>query len=330
MKDFFKNKGQRYDRRACDIGPFFCRATNIPDKACSCAVVPTPDEGLAWPAQQVKMSPPPWAVRSLNRCTLSADALGSLAFALAPVPLELDGVASFHARLLAILAQEEAPQRRLQWFEAHMRAHFCLHAPEWAGFSDKARRARRKMDYVRLLRGWLFDAQGREGALLKAWVESRFGLLTHFHGQDMGSTGGEAEAAAWANTRADFEQLAARTLYGTASLEAQIDLLYAFAQSELRHRHPHSTHLTLYRGVSAKARPRVLALGPQGEEVVLLNNLSSFSSSPERADEFGDMIFKCRVPLPKILAFSGLFPSRLRGEDEYLVIGGLVPIVWVC
>jgi NAD+--dinitrogen-reductase ADP-D-ribosyltransferase len=54
-----------------------------------------------------------------------------------------------------------------------------------------------------------------------------------------------------------------------------------------------------------------------------LNNLSSFTSDPEVAWEFGSSVWKVEVPLPKIVFFSGLLPkSLLTGESEYLVLGG--------
>jgi NAD+--dinitrogen-reductase ADP-D-ribosyltransferase len=57
--------------------------------------------------------------------------------------------------------------------------------------------------------------------------------------------------------------------------------------------------------------------------LVQLNNLSSFSSDPEVAWEFGSSAWEVKVPFPKILFFSGLLPkSCLAGESEHLVLGG--------
>jgi NAD+--dinitrogen-reductase ADP-D-ribosyltransferase len=56
---------------------------------------------------------------------------------------------------------------------------------------------------------------------------------------------------------------------------------------------------------------------------VQLNNLSSFSSDPEVAWEFGSSAWEVAVPLSKIVCFSGLLPkSLLSGESEHLVLGG--------
>jgi len=56
---------------------------------------------------------------------------------------------------------------------------------------------------------------------------------------------------------------------------------------------------------------------------VQLNNLSSFSSDPEVAWEFGSSAWEVQVPAAKIVFFNGLLPkSLLMGESEYLVLGG--------
>src|SRR5690606_10773365 len=125
-------------------------------------------------------------------------------------------------------------------FMHYMTAHFLLDDAPAQGLTEHARIDRSRLDYLRLLRGWLFDSEGREGAVLKSWVESRFGLLTGFH---RGPLGG-AECA----ERAAFEHERAAGLYGTGALEAQVDLLYAYAQHELARRHAGAHHLTLYRG----------------------------------------------------------------------------------
>ncbi len=59
------------------------------------------------------------------------------------------------------------------------------------------------------------------------------------------------------------------------------------------------------------------------EVMVHMNNLVSFTSRREIADEFGDYILEARVPLCKVLFFNDLLLEHpLRGESEYLVIGG--------
>ena len=178
------------------------------------------------------------------------------------------------------------------------------------GYQPHAALDRHKASWARTLRGWMFDPDGIEGAVLKGWVESRFGLLPRHHREPLRCPGDRA----WRR----YEQDRASGLYGSAALEAQLDLLYAYAQYEFA-RAGAQPLLSLYRGINhADAYETV---GDAG--VWLLNNLNSFSASEERAGEFGDRVIRARVPSAKVLCHSRLFPRHLQGEDEYLVIGGL-------
>lgn len=249
----------------------------------------------------------------INRCNLPAQILGSLTFQRHPSPLVLDGVAELHRGLFAALdGIADAAARALRFMD-YMTVHFRLEHLDEAGLDPRAPRHRGRADYLRLLRGWAFDAEAREAAVLKGWVESRFGLLPRFHRAPLHDVSGTAY-------RSYLEERAAG-LYGTNALEAQLDLLYAYGQYQLARR-PDAARLALYRGTNRLDEQDILARGEDGL-VVLLNNLSSFSSSPERAGEFGDRILSVQVPAAKILFHAGLLPGRLAGEDEYLVIGGL-------
>ena len=106
---------------------------------------------------------------------------------------------------------------------------------------------------------------------------------------------------------------------------------------------PQPPHLRLYRGVNRLGDHEIIANrdphgGPQpissansvansvanlAARTVLLNNVSSFSRSRERAGEFGDTILSVDVPLSKLAFFSELLPGMLKAEAEYVVIGGL-------
>lgn len=273
------------------------------------------------PADTLRTTVPPHARRTINRCSLPADALASLAFQFGPQTLELDGVLPLHRPLFAHLEALATAAERAALFQSYMTAHFMLDDAPALGLSDNARVNRSKLDYLRLLRGWLFDSEGREGAILKAWVESRFGLLTGFHRRPIPADQGPEREA--------FDHEVATGLYTTCALEAQLDLLYAWAQYELGRRLPGRSHVTLYRGYSGTAALPVLGTLADGLSLVQLNNLSSFSADQERADEFGDHVLECQVPLAKVLAFSQLLPGRLQGEDEYLVIGGVVAVRWL-
>ncbi|MCU7938893.1 MAG: hypothetical protein KZQ64_03435 [gamma proteobacterium symbiont of Bathyaustriella thionipta] len=47
---------------------------------------------------------------------------------------------------------------------------------------------------------------------------------------------------------------------------------------------------------------------------------------PQRADEFGDFIMGVKIPLSKILYMPGLLPGVLKGEDEFLILGGVYEV----
>jgi NAD+--dinitrogen-reductase ADP-D-ribosyltransferase len=253
----------------------------------------------------------------VNRCNLPAAILGGLTFQRHPAPLVLDGVYELHREFFTGLDAIAGLAERNRHFHAYMAAHFCLDALEDAGLDPRQEHTRANANYLRLLRGWLFDPDSREGAVLKGWVESRFGLLPRFHKQAIAS--GDSEAY-----RHYLHERAAG-LYNTNALEGQIDLLYSYVQYELQRAHTDG-HLQLYRGVNRLYDHEVIAALVGGSRVVLLNNLSSFSASRERADEFGDCILEAKVPTAKVLYQSNILAGVLSGEDECLVIGGLYEV----
>jgi NAD+--dinitrogen-reductase ADP-D-ribosyltransferase len=169
-----------------------------------------------------------------------------------------------------------------------------------------------------MIRGWSFDADGTEGAALKGWVESRFGLLPRHHGGPIRDFSGQPYRR--------YLEMRATALYGTNALESQLDLLYSYCQYELAKQHPNDTHLTLYRGVNRVDEHETISTQENKQRVVLLNNLNSFTANRERADEFGDYLLTTQVPLSKVFCFTSLLPGMLQGEDEYTVIGGLYEV----
>ena len=270
----------------------------------------------------VATTPHPTLPRSsrlpINRCNLPAAILGSLSFQHDPAPLYLDGVAEFHHGLFGLLDKLHDARERAHAFNLHMNAAFWLDQPEQAGYSALTTTSRQKADYLRLMRGWSFDADGREGAALKGWVESRFGLLPRHHGGVIRDFSGDAYRG--------YLEMRAAALYGTNSLESQLDLLYSYCQYELARQYPSQHHLTLYRGVNRMDEHETLLTLDKKRRVVLLNSLNSFTANRERADEFGDHLLTTRVPLSKVFCYTKLLPGMLQGEDEYTVIGGLYEV----
>jgi NAD+--dinitrogen-reductase ADP-D-ribosyltransferase len=259
---------------------------------------------------------PAFARLPINRCNLPAVILGSLTFQQHPVRLFLDGVAELHADLFNHLQQVVESEQRAIHFMDYMRSSFLLDHLDEAGFSTRQNRCKRdKADYLRVLRGWMFDADGKEAAVLKSWVESRFGLMPRNHHGPLGDYTTE-HYQSYLSDRA-------KGLYNTNGLEAQLDLLYTYCQYEIEKRYPQQSHLTLYRGINHVKEHEILHQFSKREYVILLNNLNSFTNNRERADEFGDYILQSRIPLVKLLYLPDLLPGRLKGENEYLVIGGV-------
>jgi NAD+---dinitrogen-reductase ADP-D-ribosyltransferase len=261
------------------------------------------------------MSVPSAARLTINRCNLPSWVLGSIAFQRHPVPLEIDGVRNFHADLFRHLDPIPDHASRAARFVDYMTVRFCLEELEEAGLTPgRRKKSRANANYLRLVRGWSFDSDGREGAVLKHWAETRFGLLARHHAGPLHGRGSDAYHA--------FQAEAARGLYATNALEHQLDLLYTYCQYELARQHPGLTHLTVHRGINRIGEHEVLAREPGGCYQVLLNNLNSFTTERERADEFGDYLLSARVPLAKIFFCNRLLPGMLKGEDEVVVIGG--------
>ena len=291
-----------------DIDAAVCRD---PDKEASAAAALPTGPGL------------PLAARlPINRCNLPAAILGGLTYQRLPAPLAIDGVATLHRPLFDLLDDIGEVRERAQRFVGYMASHFSLEQPAQAGLTSHQPRQRAKATYLRVVRGWAFDADGREAAVLKGWVESRFGLLPRHHGESLREPGSQA----WQR----YVGMRAAGLYGTNALESQLDLFYAYCQYELARQFPQRTHIRLYRGVNRLRDHEIISgsevEGASGTKVVLLNNVSSFSRSRERAGEFGDSVLSVDVPLPKLAFFSELLPGMLKAEDEYVVIGGLYQV----
>jgi NAD+--dinitrogen-reductase ADP-D-ribosyltransferase len=247
---------------------------------------------------------------SFNRCNLPAWALADVEFQKHPRALHIGRVREDNKRLFALLAGEPGAVRRGEIFHDYLSVQFALH--QWPNYEKNSRRSLRN-SYVRYLRGWAMDANSIEGAVLKGWVASRFGLAPTFHHQPLGAEG--------ATERYEMDRMQGSS--HTNGIEGQLDLLFEFAQEELRRRAPDQAWLTLFRGTNdASAYPCQPGEIP-GEFIVTLNNLNSFTSDRECAWEFGSTVWEMRVPRAKVVFFSDLLPaSILKGEEEYLVLGG--------
>ncbi len=250
---------------------------------------------------------------SLNLCNLPPWAIASRHFNRHPRPIEVQGVASSGKPLFDRLDSVADPLRRGELFHDFMDVRFQLH--QWDSQDSSSSRKALKNSYLRFLRGWLFDSNSLEGAVLKGWVESRLGIPPLFHKEPIG----DFHSAAYYQYLGERMKGAARA----SAILGQLDLLYGFVQYELQRRHPGLSHLTLYRGIYDFSEHQILAEEGPGNYLLRLNNLNSFTDDFEKAWEFGNRVIKTAVPLSKIFFCSGLLPkSLLKGEGEYLVIGG--------
>lgn len=211
------------------------------------------------------------------------------------------------------LEQTDNSDERGALFHDFMDVRFQLH--QWQRETSSSSQKSLKNSYLRFLRGWLFDSNSIEGAVLKGWVESRLGLIPTFH-------------------RSPIEGIDSDTYYRylvermkgsarTSAIFSQLDLLYEFIQYELRRRMPELTHLSLYRGVNDLEEHSIIEKTGKNTYLMRLNNLNSFTGDFEKAWEFGSRVLKADVPLTKVFFLCGILPKALfKGEDEYLVIGG--------
>jgi NAD+--dinitrogen-reductase ADP-D-ribosyltransferase len=258
----------------------------------------------------------------VNRCNLPAVILGSLTFQHHPAALYIDGVQELHRDFFQRLSRLHSLHQRQQCFNDYMTVYFRLANLDHAGYTPDTRLDRSKANYLRLIRGWFFNPDGIEGAVIKGWVESRFGLLPRFHKQRITTPDNDAYR--------EYEYERAHGLYNTNALEMQLDLLHSYGQYELSQRFPGQIHVRLFRGYNSARDMEFIETTrvkqDKNRRIVLLNSVNSFSADRERADEFGDIIGESYVPLSKIFVFNNLLPGLLPSEDEYVVLGGVYEI----
>lgn len=249
---------------------------------------------------------------SMNLCELPAWVIASEGFNDAPAPLHLAGVRESNRHLFKKLDAEPCSKKRSQIFHEYLDVKFALH--QWREFTGKASSSLRN-SYQRYLCGWGIDSNSIEGAVMKNWVLTRFGIRPTYHRGVLHYRDGEED-----------QRFAIDRMKGSArtnAIDAQLDLLYEFCQYELKQRWPERRTQILYRGTNDPEEHPVRQTEEKFKCVVRLNNLVSFTANRERAWEFGSTVWKTTVACSKIVFFSGLLNnSLLNGEDEYLVIGG--------
>lgn len=257
---------------------------------------------------------------STNLAGISTQLLASRDFNASPRPLHISGAREMNPALFEMLGQAVDLADAGEAFNCYMMAMFGgepeQRAKKGGGEGAEGGRRRFRSSYLRLLKGWGYDSNSPEGAVLKGWVESRFGIFPTYHKEVIDRFSGPA----WA--RYVEEKMSSR--FHNNSIYVQLDLLYEFCQWALANMAaPGQTHITLHRGMNAFDEHQMIERLDKRQAVLRLNNLASFSSDRGVAECFGDIILTARAPVAKVVFFNTLLtPPPLKGEDEYLVIGG--------
>jgi NAD+--dinitrogen-reductase ADP-D-ribosyltransferase len=253
---------------------------------------------------------------SSNLVGLPTDLLASCAFHDHPMPLHISGVREMNRNLFEMLARASDVREAGEAFASYMMAMFGVDPEMREGPRGAGGTQRYRSSFLRLIKGWGYDSNGPEGAVLKGWAESRFGIFPTFHKDIIR----RISSGAW--TTYVEEKMTSR--FHNNSIYIQLDLLFEFSQWVLeRFAAPGQTHLTLYRGTNSFEEHQVVERIDKRTVVMRLNNLTSFSCDRSVADSFGDTILTVQVPVAKVVFFNTLLSTHpLKGEGEYLVIGG--------
>lgn len=264
---------------------------------------------------------------STNLVGIPAPVLASAAFNAQPLALRIAGAREAHGGLFALLGRSSSLSEAREMFDHYLSIAFGLRRPDAAELAGlgAAEQRRWRSSWRKLLQGWGMDANGPAGAVLKGWVESRFGMVPLFHKAPLA----RFPSPAWVGY---LEEKTASRFHNNG-IHQQLDLLFEFCQwAQQRFGLPatrseaagHSaTHLQLWRG-STRAEEQ-LAAGDlrQRRCRVRFNSIASFSLSRDEASCFGDWVFGVQVPRSKVLVLPGLLPGQvLQGEQEVLALGG--------
>ena len=241
--------------------------------------------------------------------------------------LHIAGARETQPGLFALLDRCGDLNEAREVFVHYLSIAFGLRAParHEPGGLDAAGQRRWRGSWRPLLQGWGMDANGTAGAVLKGWVESRFGLVPTFHKAALT----RFPSPAWITYL--VEKTSGR--HQSNNIHQQLDLLYEFCQWALtRFPQPASRmqgrRVRLWRGSNRVEEQLVQGALRERRCRIRLNNIVSFSLNPEEASCFGDWVFELLVPCSKLLVFPGLLPGTvLQGEQEVLALGGDYDVV---
>ncbi len=253
-------------------------------------------------------------LHSTNMVGVASGLIASTEFNANPVVLHIAGTRDSARGLFSALETLDTPQKCGELFQYYMSDVFGENLQNHSAKQTDKRRYRNS--YLRLIQDWGMDSNNLQAAVLKGWVESRFGLYPTYHKQVINTI--------YDKVWIQYVEDKMHSRYHNNCIYMQLDLLYEFCQWFIhRFKQPAEKFITLYRGVNAIEKQCVADIKQTRHKTVRFNNLTSFTNSKATADEFGDTVLKVTVPVVKIVFFNQLLPHHaLHGESEYLVIGG--------
>lgn len=144
-----------------------------------------------------------------------------------PVPVKISGVREMNRNLFEMLGQAENWRESAEAFYSYMMAMFAIEPEQWEAPPKNAPKppgptTRYRSSYLRLLRGWGHESSGPEGAVLKGWVESRFGIPPLYHKEPIQ----DYNDAPWM----DYTEQKMNSRFHNNAIYTQLDILYEFCQ----------------------------------------------------------------------------------------------------
>lgn len=251
---------------------------------------------------------------STNLIGMATACVASHVFNENPKPLHIAGTRESTPGLFEQLNRQSTPEACGRIFQDYMCVVFGFETEQRLG-NDGSGRRRYRNSYLKLIQDWGLDSNNAQGAVFKGWVESRFGLYPSYHKHPIANFNSKD----WIT----YIEEKMNSRYHNNCIYMQLDLLYEYCQWIIeRFQFPAVRHKTLYRGVNDLHEWIVHDEGKLSK-IVRFNSIASFTDRQTIASEFGSYILEVEIPMVKLVFFSDLLPNHaLRGESEYLVIGG--------
>lgn len=232
-----------------------------------------------------------------------------------PKPLHIAGTRESASSLFEHLPRLATREACGQLFQDYMCDVFGFETEQRLS-NDPFGRRRYRNSYLRLIQDWGLDSNNAQGAVLKGWVESRFGLFPTYHKQHINGFASRD----WIT----YIEEKMNSRYHNNCIYMQLDLVYEYCQWIIEHyQFPAASHKTLFRGVNDLQDHWIVQDTGKKDKIVRFNSIVSFTDRLNIAGEFGSYILEVEVPMVKLVFFNELLPHHaLRGEAEYLAIGG--------